>query len=97
MLNEMPLCEELFHTPSGVAFADFITDGHREAWPIRSKSFRNWVRRSHYWATGAAAGATAVAEALNLLEARAQFDAPERVVNIRVAEHGARRAHSPTR
>jgi hypothetical protein len=24
MLNEMVLCEELFHTPSGVAFADFI-------------------------------------------------------------------------
>jgi hypothetical protein len=30
MLNEMVLCEELFHTPSGVAFADFITEGHRE-------------------------------------------------------------------
>jgi len=26
MLNEMVLCEELFHTPSGVAFADFITE-----------------------------------------------------------------------
>ena len=36
MLNEMVLCEELFHTPSGVAFADFITEGHRETWPIRS-------------------------------------------------------------
>ena len=30
MLNEMVLCEELFHTPGGVAFADFITEGHRE-------------------------------------------------------------------
>jgi hypothetical protein len=26
MLNEMVLCEELFHTPSGVAFADFVTN-----------------------------------------------------------------------
>ena len=41
MINEMMLCEELFHTPTGVAFADFITDRHRETWPIRSKSFRN--------------------------------------------------------
>jgi len=24
MFNEMMLCEELFHTPTGVAFADFI-------------------------------------------------------------------------
>src|SRR5262245_51336356 len=56
MLNELMLCEELFHTPSGIAFADFVTDGHRETWPIRSKSFRNWVRRCYYQATGAAAG-----------------------------------------
>ena len=25
MLHDMMLCDELFHTPSGVAFADFIT------------------------------------------------------------------------
>ena len=35
----MVLCEELFHSPSGVAFADFITEGHRETWPIRRKTF----------------------------------------------------------
>ena len=90
MLNEMMLCEELFHTPSGVAFADFITDGHRETWPIRSKHFRNWLRRCYYNATGAAAGAAVIGSALDLLEARAQFDAPERAVNIRVAEHDGR-------
>ena len=66
----MILCEELFHTPTGVAFADFITDGHRETWPIRSKSFRKWVRRCCYQATGAAAGAAVIGSALNLLEAR---------------------------
>ena len=36
MLHDMMLCDELFHTPSGVAFADFITDGHRETCPIRT-------------------------------------------------------------
>ena len=90
MINEMMLCEELFHTPTGVAFADFITDGHRETWPIRSKSFRTWVRRCYYQATGSAAGAAMIRSALNLLEARAQFDAAERAVNIRVAEHDGR-------
>src|ERR1700730_10309730 len=90
MFNEMMLCEEPFHTPTGVAFADFITDGHRETWPIRSKSFRNWVRRCYYQATGTAAGAAVIGSALNLLEARAQFDAPERAVNIRIAEHDGR-------
>jgi hypothetical protein len=90
MLNEMILCEELFHTPTGVAFADFITDGHRETWPIRSKHFRNWLRRCYYKTTGAAAGAAVIGSALDLLEARAQFDAPERAVNMRVAEHAGR-------
>ena len=90
MFNEMMLCEELFHTPTGVAFADLIMDGHRETWPIRSKSFRNWVRRYYYQATGAAAGAAVIGSALNLLEARAQFDSPERSVNMRVAEHDGR-------
>src|ERR1700730_864396 len=90
MFNEMMLCEELFHTPTGVAFADLIMDGHRETWPIRSKSFRNWVRRCYYQATGTAAGAAVIGSALNLLEARAQFDFPERSVNMRVAEHDGR-------
>jgi hypothetical protein len=90
MLNEMMLCEELFHTPSGVAFADFITNGHRETWPIRSKHFRNWLRRCYYNATGVAAGAAVIGTALDLLEARSQFDAPERSINIRVAEHNGR-------
>jgi hypothetical protein len=93
MLNEMMLCEELFHTPTGVAFADFVTNGHRETWPIRSKSFRNWVRRCYYQATGAAADATVIGAAINLLEARAQFDAPERAVDVCIAEHDGRRLY----
>ena len=87
MLNEMVLCEELFHSPSGVAFADFITEGHRETWPIRSKRFRTWLRRCYYHASGSAPSAAAIRSALDLLEARAQFDGPERAVNTRVAEH----------
>src|SRR6266576_7251078 len=78
MLKEMTLCEEVFHTPSGVAFADFITDGHRETWPIRSKRFRTWLRRCYYHATGTTPSAAAIRSALDLLEARAQFDASER-------------------
>jgi hypothetical protein len=85
----MMLCDEL-RTSSGVAFADFITDGHRETWPIRSKRFRTWVRRCYYRATGAAPGASVLAPALDLLEAPAQFDGPERVVHTRVAEHAGR-------
>ena len=90
MLKEIMLSEELFHTAGGVAYADFIADGHRESWPIRSKQFRIWLRRCYYQATGAAASSAAIAAALDLLEARAQFDAPERAVSLRMAEYAGR-------
>jgi hypothetical protein len=88
MLTQIAACEELFHTASGTAFADLLVDGHRETWPIRSKRFRGWLRRRYYEATGSALIAQAISSALDLLEARAQFDGPERSVHVRIAEHG---------
>ena len=77
----------LFHDPTGAAYADLAIDGHRETWPIRSRQFRHWLRRRYYEETGSAASAETIRSALDLLEARAQFDAPERTVHTRVAEH----------
>jgi hypothetical protein len=77
----------LFHDPNGTAFADLAIDGHRETWPIRSRQFRHWLRRRSYEETGSPASAEAIRSAVDLFEARAQFDAPERRVHIRVAEH----------
>src|SRR5262245_33298233 len=82
--------ESLFHDPTGTAFADLTIDGHRETWPIRSRQFRHWLRRRYYEETDSAASAETIRSALDLLEARAQFDAPERMVHIRVAEHDDR-------
>jgi hypothetical protein len=87
MLTQIAGCGELFHTATGTAFADLLVDGHRESWPIRSKRFRGWLRRRYYEATGIALGAHAISSELDLLEARAQFDAPERCVHVRIAEH----------
>jgi hypothetical protein len=67
---------ELFHTPAGAAFADVAVNGRREAWPIRSSRFRAWLRRCHYEASGTALDAAAIRSTLDLLEARALFDAP---------------------
>ena len=80
----------LFHDPNGTAFADLAIDGHHEIWPIRSRQFRHWLRRRHYEESSSAAGGETIASALELLEARAQFDAPEHTVHIRVAEHDGR-------
>src|SRR5258708_30289623 len=76
MLTNLAAPAELFHTDDGTAFADLMIDGHRETWPIRSSRFRSWLRRQYYEATGAAPSAEAIRSALDLLEARAHFDAP---------------------
>ena len=80
----------LFHTAVSVAYADIEIDHHRETWPVRSKQFRAWLRRRHYERTGEALDQATIGSLLDLLEARAQFDAPERAVHIRVAPHEGR-------
>ena len=75
---------ELFHTPDGAGFADLDTKGHRETWPIRAKGFRRWLARRFFEETGGAPSSEALQSALNVIEAKAHFDAPERQVHIRV-------------
>jgi hypothetical protein len=87
MLTQFAACSELFHTAAGTAFADLLVDGQRQTWPIRSKRFRGWLRRRYYEATGGALGGQAISSELDLLEAWAQFDAPERPVHVRLAEY----------
>jgi hypothetical protein len=87
MLTTVGAGDELFHTATGTAYADLQIDGHRETWPIPSKRFQSWLRRRYYQATGDAPSAAALTAALNLLEAQAQFEGPERMVHVRIAEH----------
>jgi hypothetical protein len=90
MLVQLAFAGDLFHTSVGTAFADIHIDGRRETWPIRSKRFRSWLRKGYYEETGAAPAAGAIKAALDLVEARAQFDGPERKVHLRVAEQCGR-------
>jgi hypothetical protein len=75
---------ELFHTPDGAGFADLDINGHRETWPIRSKGFRRWLARRFFEETERAPSSDALQSALNVIEAKAHFDAPERQVHVRV-------------
>ncbi len=74
----------LFHTPDGSGYADLDINGHRETWPIRAKGFRRWLARRFFEKTGGAPSSEALQSALNVIEAKAHFDAPERQVHIRV-------------
>jgi len=84
ILIELAQSAELFHTPDGTGFADLDINDHRETWRIREKGFRRWLARRYFEATGGAPSSEALQSALNVIEARAHFDAPERTVHVRV-------------
>jgi hypothetical protein len=75
---------ELFHTPDGTGFADLDINGHRETLPIRRNGFRRWLARRYFEEIGGAPSSEALQSALNVIEAKAHFDAPQRQVHIRV-------------
>jgi hypothetical protein len=75
---------ELFHAPDDTGFADLEVNGHRETWPIRGKGFRRWLVRRFFEETGGAPNSEALQSALNVIEAKAHYEAPERVVHVRV-------------
>ena len=79
---------DLFHTPSGDSYATVPVGEHRETHPVKAKGFRRWLLRAFYERVGRPPGNQALQDALGLLEARADFDGPEREVYIRTAEHG---------
>jgi hypothetical protein len=84
ILIDLAQAAELFHAPNDTGFADLDINGHRETWPIRSKGFRRWLARCFFEATQGAPSSEALQSALNVIEARAHFDAPERMVHVRV-------------
>ncbi|UEM16570.1 hypothetical protein J4G43_021560 [Bradyrhizobium barranii subsp. barranii] len=84
ILIDLAQTAEMFHTPDGAGFADLDINGHRETWPIRAKGFRRWLARRFFEETGGAPSSEALQSALNVIEAKAHFDAPERPVHIRV-------------
>ena len=84
ILIELAQTAELFHAPDGTGFADLDINDHRESWPIRSKGFRRWLARCFFEVTRGAPSSEALQSALNVIEAKAHFDAPERVVHVRV-------------
>ena len=75
----------LFHAPDGTAYADLTVHDHRETWPVRSRGFRRWMSRRFYEETSGAPNSDAIQSALNVIEARAHYDGPERRVHVRVA------------
>src|SRR5262249_53555376 len=79
----------LFHHQDR-AYADIRVDEHRETWPVKSKRFRQWLKRLYYDTHKKVPNAEAVQEALEHVEAAALFEGEERQVDLRVAGQDGR-------
>jgi hypothetical protein len=79
---------ELWHTPGKLAYATILLGSHKENWPVRSQMFKQFLAKQFYDAQGKAMNSEALSAAVNLIEAKAQFDGEEHPVHVRVAEHG---------
>ncbi len=78
---------ELWHTPGKLAYATILLGSHKENWPVRSQMFKQFLAKQFYDAQGKAMNSEALSAAVNLIEAKAQFDGEEHPVHVRVAEH----------
>jgi hypothetical protein len=81
---------EFFRARNGNVFADVYQGAIRLTWPVRSTFFSRWLARRYFETTGKIAPLAQLRAAINLIEARAQSDVPEREVFVRVGEHAGR-------
>ena len=77
---------ELFHVPSGEAYAAVPVKEHSENWPIKSGGFGRWLRWRFYQLTEKGPSAQAFQDAVNTIVAKAVYEGPEHPVFVRVAE-----------
>ena len=82
----------LFRTRDQVGYVDLVINDHRETMRIRSVSFKRWLVHQYYLKTEGSPSGEAVRSAIELVEAKAQFDpeVPVRDVFVRVGEHGGK-------
>ncbi len=84
---------QYFHDADGEAYATVDVEGHRETWPLKSRSFTRWLRYRFYCEEKTDENVEppplkdqVVGDVVRQLEAKAQFEGEEHAVNIRVAE-----------
>lgn len=80
---------ELWHDDNDDRFATLSQGEHKENWKIgkRCRSFRRWLCKLAYDATGQTMSESDIGEICSLLEGKAVFDGPKHKLYRRVAEH----------
>lgn len=76
---------DLFRTAEEDAFADIVVNGHRETHRVRSRAFKQWMRRRYRAGASGSADPKAIDQAVEEAIARAIDEGDERDVCLRVS------------
>jgi hypothetical protein len=74
---------KLFHDADGNCYADLEIGGHRETRRLKSREFSGWLKRRYFEEESAAPNNEAMASAIGMIDAHAQYKATEREVFVR--------------
>jgi hypothetical protein len=74
---------KLFHDSEGAGYAVTTVDTHYECWKLRTKGFKEWLRKKFFELTSKGCSSKALQDAVETLEAKAKYDNEERKVHIR--------------
>lgn len=75
---------ELWHS-DGKSYITFVRSGHKEHYPLRSTTTKNWIAEQVYQSEQKAPSSKSIEDALNVLEGKAKFDGKAYSVHVRVA------------
>src|SRR5262245_13796930 len=77
----------LWHSADEESYADIRIDGRRETHALRSRGMRGYLTKRYFEKHRSAPRPESMRAALDVLEARAHYDAPQHPVALRVGEH----------
>ncbi len=77
---------QLFHAPDGTGYAKVTSNEHVEVLAIRRSGFRGWLRHQFFAAHQGSPGAQPLQDAIDTLDAQAQYAGPEEPVFLRIAQ-----------
>jgi DNA-binding transcriptional MerR regulator len=78
-------CQELFVDQYGEPYAAVKIKEHLETLNLNHMRFRNWICKAYYEIEGSIPNSESITNALNILEANAEFDGKIKELHLRVA------------
>src|SRR5690606_3715989 len=90
ILLELAAVAEFFHTSDGDSYVSFPVGRGMQTDMVSSRTFADWLRSGFHVRKGKPPAAQTLKNVIDVLVAKAKYDAPKKDVHLRVAGHQGR-------